>query len=436
MGSGGKTETKQFFVHSTTCSERMTENRQIHDYLVLNGWSPARSVSDADLIVIGTCACTASTESVSLDSIRHLNKKAKNSAKIIVAGCLPAINPEKLGRFRNLITITPRTLNTLDEITGARIPFAQIPESHRTLFNDGVKRNESVKNRVVKMLRKLKRHIPILRTVRMVRRNPQVKSLNLWTRQDPDIFYIRTSWGCLGNCSYCAIKRVTGKLKSRDQAEIIREFEEGLSRGFKVIRILAEDAGCYGLDTGTSIVELLRSMYAAGGDRDYSILVRNLNAQWLIKFREELPAIIRDNRDKFMYLHVPMQSGSDRILELMNRPYTVRDVVDSLQSIRAVVPDVKIATSIMVGFPGEKEDDFEKSLHFLEQVRPDSVETFIYSERPNTLAATMDDKVPRNTAANRYKRLHDFLRNGRRTSGKRFDVIASLLSDICPKLRR
>ena len=209
------------------------------------------------------------------------------------------------------------------------------------------------------------------------------------------LFYIRISRGCLGDCSYCAKKFATGSLISNPIEEIVNTFNKGLDAGHRMFFLLSEDIGCYGKDIGSGIVELLNALFKIGKNKEFKIAISNLNAHWFIKYYEQLKGILIENENKILFIQVPIQSASNRVLQLMNRHYSIEDLEGCLQDIKQRSPSLNLTTDMIVGFPDESESDFEKSRSFLKRNRFSFVDIFGYEDRPNTLANKMNNKISR-----------------------------------------
>ena len=203
---------------------------------------------------------------------------------------------------------------------------------------------------------------------------------------------MRVATGCLGNCSYCAVKFAVGELESKPIDAIVNEFKSGLDQGFEHFVLIAGDVGCYGVDIGTSAIELLSNLFAVEGA--YKIIIKEFNAQWVVKYFQDLLKIFKENYEKIDYIVVPVQSASNRMLRLMKRPYTIENVKKYLNIIKSEVPDLQISTHIMVGFPGETEEDFKESVDFIREYEFPFVDIYAYDDRPNTAASQMAGKVP------------------------------------------
>ena len=155
--------------------------------------------------------------------------------------------------------------------------------------------------------------------------------------------------------------------------------------------LIAGDVGCYGVDIGISVIELLSALFAVKGS--YQIIIKEFNAQWVVKYFEELMQLFKQHHEKIDYIVVPVQSASNRMLRLMKRPYTIEDVKKYLNIIKMEVPDLQISTHIMVGFPGETDADFKESVDFIKEYEFPFVDIYAYDDRPNTAASQMEGKV-------------------------------------------
>ena len=186
------------------------------------------------------------------------------------------------------------------------------------------------------------------------------------------------------------------------QDQIIDEFEDGLSKGFKEFALLGTDVGSYGRDQDTNLVDLLREMVKRKGD--YEIKMRNIQPRFLIEMMPGLLEVFLSGKIK--YISSAVQSGSNRILELMKRGYKIEDYIKAIRTVNREFPEILIRTQIMVAFPGETEKEFQDTIRLLDQVRIDYIEVFKFSPRPNTDAAIMRDQIPPEVARMRYRKLY------------------------------
>ena len=360
---------RTYYLASAGCPRRAVDSQKIADYLEANNLKYTQDVKDADLIIVSTCAALKSREDLSKTAITWYQEQKTADSKIVVAGCLGKINPEVKKEFEEVAFISPREIDLLDEIIAAKVRFKDIPDPNQIgsypLFPDKPERQ-----------------------AKGDRRN---KRLDL-DYEKKDLFTLRIATGCLGNCSYCAVKFAVGELESKPIDAIVNEFKSGLDQGFKHFVLIAGDVGCYGVDIGTSVIELLSELFAVEGS--YKIIIKEFNAQWVVKYFQNLLKILKENYEKIDYIVVPVQSASNRLLRLMKRPYSIEDVKTYLNIIKTEVPDLQVSTHIMVGFPGETEEDFKESLEFIKEYEFPFVDIYAYDDRPNTAASQMDDKVP------------------------------------------
>ncbi len=360
---------KTYYLASAGCPRRAVDSQKIADYLETNNLEYTQDVKQADLIIVSTCAALKSREDLSKTAVTWYQEQKRQDAKIVVAGCLGKINPDVKKEFDEVAFISPREIDALDDLIAAKIRFKDIPDPNRIgsfpLFPDKPER--------------------------------QAKGERLNKRLDlayekKDLFTLRIATGCLGNCSYCAVKFAVGQLESKPLETIVNEFKSGLDQGFQHFVLIAGDVGCYGVDIGISVVELLQALFAVEGS--YKIIIKEFNAQWVVKYFEEMLKIFRQNYEKIDYIVVPVQSASNRMLRLMKRPYTIEDVKKYLNIIKEKVPGLQISTHIMVGFPGETEEDFKESVDFIKEYGFPFVDIYAYDDRPNTAASRMAGKVP------------------------------------------
>jgi tRNA A37 methylthiotransferase MiaB len=199
------------------------------------------------------------------------------------------------------------------------------------------------------------------------------------------------------------------KFSSYSQNEIIENFRNGLNAGYKNFALIAGDIGCYGLDIGTSLPKLLEELSKVKGD--YKIALVDLNVRWLIKYHSEFLAILKSNSTKISTIILPIQSGSDKILKLMNRHYEIDDVKRCILDLKKNLPGISIETHLMVGFPLETNDDFSMSIRLVKEIQFSKVDIYKYEERPGTLALSLPEKVPRTQTNKRAKILEMEIRN-------------------------
>lgn len=213
---------------------------------------------------------------------------------------------------------------------------------------------------------------------------------------------VNIMFGCNNFCSYCIVPYVRGRERSRKPEDIIREIEGLVADGVVEVMLLGQNVNSYGknLPEPISFAELLRRVEQIEGLERIRFMTSHPK-----DLSDELIEVMRDSKKICRHLHLPLQSGSSRILEQMNRRYTKEKYLELAEKIKREIPDISLTTDIIVGFPGETEEDFEETLDVVRRVRYDSAFTFIYSKRTGTPAAVMENQIPEDVIKNRFERL-------------------------------
>lgn len=373
-------DVKTFYVYANKwCPRRGLDFSRLCEYFIANNLEAASDPKKADLIVILTCGLYAVYEEF---SILTIEKALKNrSAKVVITGCLPKIDPERLKAYDTAIIILPEDLGKLDSLIRAKVPYNELPMA------------------IVQGIHDLYHGTLLSRSSRFVVRTAErSRFFNFgFLSGSEDIMFAPTTYkleiakGCLGNCSYCAIRLGMEKFHSFPEEQILESFRAGLKGGYKNFALVAGDIGCYGIDRQTSLPILLKKLFAVDGD--FKILLWDLNVGWFIKYYPQLRSVLMANSAKVSKIVVPIESGSDRILRLMNRGYEIEKVKECLLDLLRTVPSINLETQIIVGFPGEANEDFQKTLDLVKAIRFSKVVVFKYEDRPNTQALEFPDKV-------------------------------------------
>lgn len=209
-------------------------------------------------------------------------------------------------------------------------------------------------------------------------------------------------FGCNNFCSYCIVPYVRGRERSREPKDIIREIEKLVADGVCEIMLLGQNVNSYGktLDNPITFAELLREVNKIEGLKRIRFMTSHPK-----DLSDDLIMAIKECDKVCKHMHLPLQSGSSRVLKEMNRHYDREKYLDEVKRLREQIPDIAITTDIIVGFPGETEEDFLETMDVVKQVRYDSAFTFIYSKRTGTRAATMENQVPDDVVKDRFDRL-------------------------------
>lgn len=397
------------------CARRKIDTQLIYEYFKLNGWKVLKNSSKANLILISTCAFDNIHEDEAINFIKKIIERKNKNAELVIAGCLSSINEKRLSELGKFETISPRTLYKLDKIIDSKI---KIDDLRDPFTLSGYENGEIVQDQGRNLIQKRSK-LRILRIIyfkffkwysaftKTYRKKTKSIPYNVWTEMySKKTKLIRIAWGCLGNCSYCAIKFATGQLLSKPFKKIIEEFDEGFNRGYRKFCLVGADIGCYGLDIGTNFVELLKEIFKQFQQRDsYKIILFETNIRWILKYFDEFIGILKENPEKIESIVCPIQSGSDKILTLMRREHETSEVITSLQRIKKEAPNLKLITDIIVGFPGETEEDFKKTIELVKRIKFDTIQVFIYGDKVNTEASKLPNKVPEEIKTRRSSEL-------------------------------
>jgi MiaB/RimO family radical SAM methylthiotransferase len=342
------------------CPQRHLEAQRIRNYFRLNGAELSASPSAAGLVVLNTCALLQNLEERALERIAELRKIP---GELLVTGCLKKINGKALAAAFGGTALAPRELHKLDALfPGFAVKFRDVPEvcawpgaEVPEYFSAG--------------------------------RGSDLAGRGHW--------FVQASSGCEARrrCSYCAVWKSTGPYRSRPLADCLEEARLGAGR--PTLHLL--DSGAYGTDIGLTFPVLLEGVLGVSGRS--RLFVECLNPMWALKYLPDLERLVRGGR--VAAIRFAHQSGSDRILRLMNRPYSSAQGLACVEALRKACPRMKLMTQFIVGFPGETERDFALTLDLLRRGRFDGVEAFAYSPRPGTPACSLPGRVPQAEAERR-----------------------------------
>lgn len=213
---------------------------------------------------------------------------------------------------------------------------------------------------------------------------------------------VNVMFGCNNFCTYCIVPYVRGRERSRNPKDILQEIEKLVSDGVVEIMLLGQNVNSYGKDFEQpfSFAQLLEEVEKVEGLKRIRFMTSHPK-----DLSDELIRVMKQSKKICKHLHLPVQAGSSRLLRIMNRRYTKEQYLDLVAKIKKEIPDISLTTDIMVGFPGETEEDFMETMDVVRKVRYDAAYTFIYSKRTGTPAATMSDQVPEEVVKDRFQRL-------------------------------
>ena len=353
------------------CQQNVADSQHIMGMLEAMGFGFTDDPARAAVVVLNTCAIRDHAEKRvygTLGALTH-TKKADPEQVICLCGCM-AQRPEVAEKVR-------QSYRHVDLVFGPQALW-KFPE---LLYNVYTQRRRVFS--VADEHGAIAEGMPVVREGR--------------TRAWVSIMY-----GCNNFCSYCIVPYVRGRERSRDPERIIDEVRELVADGFREITLLGQNVNSYGKDLGTGydFADLLTDLDKIDGD-------------YLLRFMSSQPKdatyklfdVMAKSRHVAKQLHLPVQSGCDRVLRAMNRPYDVARYLDLITYARRVMPELVLTSDVIVGFPGETEEEFEETISLIQSVHYDSLFTFIFSPRPGTPAAKMDDPTPKEEKNRRFDRL-------------------------------
>lgn len=402
------------FNNNPHCEGRGVDAARLVTYFKLNNCRMLARPDQADFIIIFTCAFSNPIEGYYLDLINrfHLHRY---KGEMIVTGCLPAIAPAKLSRIFKGRTITTCDLETIDTVfPWFDMRIRDVPDANTCHYSKFVLPDPwPVKaEKVLEFTRKsihefewsarfLKKGTQYLKT-RLINQAGRFTQTALPVIPEKQKRHgIRIGSGCLGNCSYCGIRKAIGPLQSKPLNACLTEYRRLLTEGHREFVIGSEDTGAYGRDIGSSLPQLLDALEQADSGMAVRWYLTSLKPIWLLEFQSQILKLVR--RGKLSHLECPIQSGSTRILDRMNRPVDLRETEKILTAIRKAAPDIALITHIIVGFPSETDHDFEKTMALLKRHSFQSIVLNPYDDKPQSMASRMEHKVPADVIAARYE---------------------------------
>jgi len=372
---------KKVFIYVHACEQRSLDARKVSGYFYKNNYEIVQKPKNADIIIYFTCAVLNNKAKKALNVIRDFQNRY--DAELIVAGCLPDIEKEGLSKIFNGKMLSTKDLYKIDDFfPGNKVKFDSINDAN-VLF-DEILFDESPIDKVSSYLsKKIEIYNNIYKKIK-----PLLTS-KLYEDSLLKSYILRISWGCNGNCSYCGIKKAIGAFRSKPIEECIKELKNGLKSGYSEFVIVADSVGAYGLDICSNFPELIEQLTAIKGN--YKIAIQSLDPLWLVKYIDEIELI--KNKEKIKSIQVCLQSGSRRILKLMNRYSNIDKIKDALIRFKSSYPNTSLSVEFIIIFPTETTDDLNQTLSVVNDVGFDSGQFFPYSERPGTAALKIKPKI-------------------------------------------
>ena len=339
----------KFYIETYGCTSNFGNSQDVAQALEEKGHVPS-SPEEADAVIVNTCAVTEKTERKILRRLNLLQGK-----RLVIAGCLSTALPESIRQ----ISCRDR-LGLLNRSSAEKIA---------DLFRHSVSSDPFISNECP----------------------PRTPNIAIDCRQDL-CGIVNIATGCNGGCSYCIVRKARGKLISRTPTEIMADVQRLTISGIAEVQISAQDTTAYGSDLGTNLAELLLRLTNIQGE--FMVRVGMMNPDTFIPIQKEMVQAFRSPKI-YRFLHIPVQSGSNKILKGMVRRYSAEDFLGIVRTFRSSYPDITIITDAIVGFPGETERDFQETMSLIESLQPDKVNITRFSPRPDTLAAELYDMPDR-----------------------------------------
>jgi threonylcarbamoyladenosine tRNA methylthiotransferase CDKAL1 len=366
------------YIETYGCTANKSDERLLLSLLLQKGHQIVSSIIDADVLILLTCTVIGTTEQRMLSRLKEFHKTHK---KIIVSGCMPTVQRDLI------LSIVPQAL--------------LLPSQHIMYINEIINGDHPV--------------------------FVHSKKTAFSRYYDSTIAPLLIAEGCRLACSYCITHFARGSLRSFLAEEIVADVRSALNQGCKEIQLTAQDTASYGLDQGTNLGALLEEITRLDGS--YRLRVGMMNPSTVVK---NLDSILKayQHPNIYKFLHLPVQSGDDDILQKMNRGYQVKDFMSLLNRFRKAIPSVTLSTDIIIGFPTETGEQFDRTLHLLQKIKPDIVNITRFSARPLTAAKKMKGRVPTHIVKMRSKQAAELcsrlsLENNKRHLGKTYSVLVT-----------
>ena len=375
---------KKYYILTYGCQMNVHDSENVSAIMEDMGYSKSDDMENSDVIIINTCAIRENAHnkvSGMLGRIKHLKGSKKNLITIFM-GCM--------AQEEVVVNKLISKYKWVDIILGTH-NIHKLPEY---LYNVVINNKKQVK--VFSCEGSVYENIP-------VKRGSKIKA------------WVNIMYGCDKFCTYCIVPYTRGRQRSRMPEDIIMECEELYNNNYQEVTLLGQNVNAYGkdLDINYNMANLLSDVAKIGIPR-----IRFVTSHpW--DFTDEMIDVIASYPNIMPYIHLPIQSGSDRILKLMGRRYTTKEYLSLVDKLREKIPNVSITTDIIVGFPGETEEDFQKTLDIVNEVKYDLAYTFIFSKREGTPAALLKDDTKESEKKERLARLNELINKYARESNDR-----------------
>lgn len=377
---------KKYHIVTYGCQMNVHESEKIAGILAKLGYRETKETEEADIIVFNTCCIRENAENHAFGNIGALKKLKKRKPGLIIAvgGCMT----QEKGKT---------------EILEKKFPFIDIMFGTLNLEELGelIELKQKEKKRVIKIREK---------EGEIVEGDEPLRTSypNAW---------VNIMYGCDNFCSYCIVPYVRGRERSRKPENIVAEVERLVAEGYREITLLGQNVNSYGSDgrTGRTFAELLDAVASVEGDFRLRFMTSHPK-----DFNEDVVKVMEKHRKICRLVHLPVQSGSDSVLKAMNRRYTSAQYLEEIKMLRSRLPEAEVTTDIIVGFPGETEEDYLATEELVKKADFASAFTFVYSPRTGTKAAAMENQVPEEVQKDRIMRLVELVNSRTRKKSEKY----------------
>ncbi len=307
-------------------------------------------IQEADVVILNTCYVKLPTEQKMITKIKQIQEDYPDKT-LIITGCMVEVDPDRLYKFApDNSWIGPHKIDKINQVIDASVKGEVVHEYGKTS---------------------------------MVKAGRDIKSTNKL------IHTLQICEGCNGGCTFCCTRQARGSLISYPIKLIVQEAKQAIENGAKELQVTAQDTACFGLDSDESFSDLLRELSDLDGE--YRIRVGMMHPKSILPQLDQVIEVFKNSDKLFRFVHIPVQTGSDKVLKQMNRMHTVSDYEHIIDSFRREIPDITIATDIIVGYPTETDEDFEDTLNLVSKIKPDIIHISKYMHRPTAKSSTLDE---------------------------------------------
>ena len=366
------------------CEEAALHTQRLLNYLRRIGFTPTLDVADADFAFFYACGHLHWLERDSVRIIKEIKRRKKPSAKLVVWGCLPKINPGSISALYQGPAVGPEDWDFFPDYFG--LPRESLGDVHANSLNVHCEIVDVRPSAMQKIFTPFRFFF-----------------FGLHKRDLGGTWFIRLLSGCLNSCTYCSDRLAYQTVKSFSMEDILGQFAAGLRAGYKHFLLVGRDLGSYGCDLDLSLADLLNEINRRFGDRDFKLRLSNVSPNmWMKVYPLVEPSLLSE---KVFELGTHIQSGSQKILGLMGKSFSLVAWLRVMKDISNKYPNIRLRTSIMVGFPGETNEDFKKTLNMLQRMLFDRIDVYKYQERPNLPSLKLKGRVPESVKQVRYNKV-------------------------------